>query len=160
MTVPRAITPVDRWLAQAQAAPEQACREWQDGGVALLPCGTRFCAVRIPTRLVHAAVGTCEETAVNAALASALDGPVIRDGHGQYEYALIRTAAPLEWQFDHEAPLLGDGTYLGVPAEEYDGESRASWAVPPRFPGNLCSLRSVESLVATGSARLAEELER
>jgi hypothetical protein len=157
MTIPRGISPIDHWLAQAQAAPELAWREWTEGGVALLPCGARFCAVRIPTQLVYAAVGTSEQEAVDAALAQTLDGPVIRDGQGQYDYALIRSAARKEWRFQREAPLLGDGTYLGVPKSEHDGSSRAHWAVPPRFPGDLCSLQAVEQLVAAGHASLTEE---
>ncbi len=156
MPDPTQISAVDRWLSQAQAAPEQAWREWRDGGVALLPCGNRFCAIRIPTQLVHAAVGTSEQPAVDTALSAALDGPVIRDEAGQHDYALIETIPRRDWPFQQDAPLLGHGTYLGVPKTEREGSSRTHWVVPPRFPGNLCSLRAVEELVATGRASLAE----
>ncbi|MGW5737032.1 MULTISPECIES: hypothetical protein [Streptomyces] len=154
MNLPRAITPVDRWLAQAQAGPEQAWREWRDEGIALLPCGSRFCAIRMPAQLVYAAVGTSDQKAVDVALAKALDGPVIRDEAGQHDYALIETIPREDWPFQREAPLLSEGTYLGVPRTEHEG--RTHWVLPPRFPGNLCSLRAVEQLVAAGHDTLAE----
>ncbi|MFD3574788.1 hypothetical protein [Streptomyces sp. NPDC058644] len=157
MTHHREISAVAHWLSEAQAGPELAWREWNDGGVAILPCGSRFCAIRIPVQLVYAAVGTSEPKAVDAALAARLDGPVILDRQGQYEYALTELITQKEWPFQREAPLLGDGTYLGVPKAERDGSSRAHWAVPPRFPGHLCSLQAVEQLVAAGCASLAEE---
>ncbi|MFH8492470.1 hypothetical protein [Streptomyces longisporoflavus] len=156
MTRHTEISAVERWLSYAQAAPELAWREWKDAGVALLPCGSRFCAIKIPAQLVFAAMGTPEYRAVDAALAQRLDGPVIHDGRDQYDYALIKAMNPKDWPFGREAPLLGDGTYLGVPKEEHNGPSRVHWAVPPRFPGNLCSPRSVEQLVAAGRAALAE----
>ncbi|MFH8288359.1 hypothetical protein [Streptomyces sp. NPDC018059] len=62
------------------AAPRRGLQEWREAGVALLPLGSRFDAVRLPEALVHAAVRTTEPQVIAERLAQRLPGPVIYDG--------------------------------------------------------------------------------
>lgn len=141
MTTPRDLSPVDHWLAHAQAALELAWREWQEGGVALLPLGEAFVAPRLPEALVYAAVGTAELEEVAERLEQRLQGPVIFDGRsmGGTYYALMERRDRLVWRHQDVAPLLGRGTYLGVPRLDRREPPGTYWAVPPRFTGDLCT---------------------
>ena len=91
------------WLARAHDHPERARTEWSRHGVALLPLGRRFSAVRLPGKLVVAAVGTTDAKAIAEELEFRLDGPVIHDS------LAIGASAWLIWT----APVmtsLGGGT--------------------------------------------------
>ncbi|MGW7073047.1 hypothetical protein ACWGII_41235 [Streptomyces sp. NPDC054855] len=141
---------ISQWFARSQQGVAQASREWTDRGVALLPCGTRFCAVRLSGRLVHAACGTDLTEAVRGTLAGMLAGPVICDAFGSHYYALVDPTPPLAWQYEEVAPLLGAGTYLGVPATHLTHPPGTFWLVLPDLPGDLCALTSVTALIAMG----------
>lgn len=56
------------WLAKAHPVPRQAMAEWANHGVALLPLGARFDAVRVPASRIHAAVGSDEPSVVAGTL--------------------------------------------------------------------------------------------
>lgn len=149
MTGPRASRMIEDWFAESQRAPEQARREWADTGVALLPLGTRFAAVRLAEALVHAAVDTTQPQELAACLTRLLDGPVIFDGRtmGGTYYALMRPRLGSPWKHQGIAPRLGAGTYLGVPRLDRREPPGTYWTVPPRFEGDLCAPRAVESLI-------------
>ncbi|MEV0657399.1 hypothetical protein [Streptomyces sp. NPDC050395] len=146
---------ISQWFAQAQQGPAQASREWTDRGVALLPCGTRFCAVRLPGRLVHAACGTDLTESVRGTLARTLAGPVICDAFATHYYVLVEPTPRRAWQHQDVAPLLGAGTYLGVPATHLTAPPGTYWLVLPEQPGDLCDLPSVTALIDRGRHCLA-----
>jgi len=110
---------ISEWLARAHPVPQQACAEWSNQGVALLPLGDLFAAVRLPGELVYAALGCEDPDQVAAALREWLHGPVIHDRRntGATYYALINWGAGVVQQLDQDedAPCLGKGVYLGVP---------------------------------------------
>ncbi|MFH9431173.1 hypothetical protein ACH4JZ_23160 [Streptomyces sp. NPDC017615] len=140
------------WLAGAHASPEQARREWARCGIALLPLGPRFGAVRIPGDLVHAAVGSEDGRDV----ANALDGPVIHD---------VRTLGPTYWALvphhdrpgDPETPFLGVGTYLGVPDLTVTAPPGSFWVRPPCHRHHLCGPEDVLALITDGRRELGQQ---
>ncbi|MFC8679823.1 hypothetical protein ACFUEN_44985 [Streptomyces griseorubiginosus] len=148
---------IDSWLALCHGNPRSARDEWQTQGVALIPMGYRLCAVRLRGDLVRAAVGSDDENEVAAALADRLGGAVISDHRSVITdryYALINTHAGLVWDLEEDAPCLGEGVFLGVPALQRRRPPGAYWAVPPRYEGDLCRPESVRLLVADGLREL------
>ncbi|MFI6011416.1 hypothetical protein ACIBAG_21795 [Streptomyces sp. NPDC051243] len=148
---------ISEWLAQANPAPQQAFTEWTDQGVALLPLGKLFAAIRIPGDLVYAAVGGEESEQVADILRMWLRGPVIHDHRsmGPTYYALIQWHAGLVWDYGEVAPCLHGDTYLGVPRIDRREPPGTYWAVPPRFEGNLCRPQAVRELIDAGRRQLA-----
>ncbi|GGO54274.1 hypothetical protein [Streptomyces lasiicapitis] len=135
------------WFARAHPVPRQAMSEWANHGIALLPLGERFDAIRVPGRLVHAAVGTTRAEVVEQALADWLHGPVIcdtRTGSGCY-YALVAPDAAWEGPGDR----LRTGTYLAVPRIGKQVSPVTYWAVPPQRRGQLCDPAHLHALLAT-----------
>ncbi|MEU1119682.1 MULTISPECIES: hypothetical protein [unclassified Streptomyces] len=157
MTTPRETSQTADWLARSQQEPAQARREWADTGVALLPCGRRFDAVRFPERLVHCAVRSTDPQVIAARLAQSLDGPVIYDGRamGGTFYALTRPRLRRTWRHEDVAPWLGADTYLGVPRLTRTEPPGTHWVVVPRYEGDLCDPLAVAALSRIG--RSAEE---
>lgn len=153
---------IAEWLARAQEAPAHAWSEWSTTGVALLPLGRRFVTVRLPEALVYAAVETADLKEVAERLEQRLQGPVIYDDRtmGGTYYGLVEPRERPVWTHQDVAPLLGRGTFLGVPKLTRREAPGTHWAVPPRFIGDLCSPESVAALVAHGRERLAKELEQ
>ncbi|MGI5196596.1 hypothetical protein ACQEVY_23590 [Streptomyces sp. CA-288835] len=159
---------IEHWFLATHPAPEQVRAEWTQAGVALLPLGTLFSAVRIPASLVVAAVGSDKHTDVDALLEEVLDGgPVICDPRHRRYYALVPGSMPDRW---HDAaedwrPLgvecLGRGWYLGVPrlqAAELNPEAWASyWSVPMPSAAVLCQPLAVARLIAVGQRRMGQE---
>lgn len=159
----------EHWLLSTYPAPEhdRIREEWRRHGVAVLPLGTLFSAVRLPARLVLALVGGKAPSAeVDAFLGEVLDGPVICDPRGRY-YVLVPASMPATW---HQAAddwraldvdCLGRGTYLGVPAvdtTEFDPRSNVSyWSVPMSSAAVLCAPLAVARLIAAGRHHLTEE---
>ena len=127
----------EHWLmATCPAASHERLRmEWQENGVALLPLGTLFSAVRIPGRLIFATALTEDREEVDAFLDDALrGGPVICAPHGSRYYALVpgsvsRTwrEAAKEWR-SADVEVLGIGSYLGVPRVDATGYAEACGA--------------------------------
>jgi len=150
---------IAQWLARAHPVPEQARAEWATQGVALLPLGKLFCAVRLPGDLVSAAVSSAAADQVADALAKLLQGPVIHDHRstGATYYALINWGAGVIQQMDQndDAPCLSTGTYLGVPRIDRREPPGTYWVVPPRYDGDLCRPGAVRSLIAKGRRTLA-----
>ncbi|MEU9402229.1 hypothetical protein [Streptomyces sp. SID4985] len=138
------------WLAGAHASPEQARREWSRCGVALLPLGPRFDAVRIPGDLLHAAVGGGD-------IGNVLNGPVIHDVRtlGPTYWALVPHQG--DWPGDPETPLLSHGTYLGVPDLIVTGPPGSFWVTPPSRRHHLCRAEDVLALIDYGRKELGRE---
>ncbi|MEV5975775.1 hypothetical protein [Streptomyces sp. NPDC052114] len=155
---PALVSAITDWFACTLQTPEQARREWADTGIALLPLGHRFDAVRLPDALVHASVGSTAAEEVSRRLGQLLRGPVIYDGRtmGGTYYALIRPIERSVWRHQDIAPRLGTDTYMGVPRLTRTEPPGTYWVVRPRFQGDLCDLPAVESLVTAGHAVLSE----
>ncbi|MVO87946.1 hypothetical protein GPA10_25100 [Streptomyces sp. p1417] len=146
---------VTDWLAATHPVPRQAHAEWANHGVALLPLGVRFDAIRVPGQLLHDALGSADPQTVAAALDGWLHGPVIRDsrtGSGQY-YVLV--APDAEWQGD--AVRLSSGTYLAVPRVGEQVSPVTRWTVPPQRYGQLCDPAHLAALLATAEPLKAIE---
>ncbi|MFD9863609.1 hypothetical protein [Streptomyces alboflavus] len=138
---------VSCWLAQAHPISHQVHEEWLRHGVALLPLGRHFDAIRVPAARIHAALGTDDPATVTADLADRLHGPVIRDtrsGERPY-YVLVAPAA--EWDGDGAEERLSAGTYLGVPRLG-PLSTAAAWAVPPKHAGDLCDPARLRAVLA------------
>ncbi|MET8682877.1 hypothetical protein ABZV77_01565 [Streptomyces sp. NPDC004732] len=136
------------WLARAQQEPRHAHREWAERGIALLPLGTRFNAVCLPARLVYSAAGTDDLGIATQTLAELLDGPVVHNRPKHEYYALVERTPTMRWTQEYrEAPMLGSGHFLSVPASDLTGPTGLYWAVRPRIVGDLCPVQSVAALV-------------
>ena len=160
-TVQRAA--VEQWLRSAHPTPSAAQAEWDgDSGVALLPLGTLFSAVRIPRTVVLDSIrlDTAHNGTLDRFLAQMLgDGPVICDQHAQLYYALVPADTPQVWTTAaaewprYGVEILGDAWHLGVPRLptefEYGPRPAGYWSVPMRRPGELCEPSAVARLVAT-----------
>ncbi|WP_253916569.1 hypothetical protein [Streptomyces sp. MNP-20] len=138
-------------LAEAAPNPGTVWEAWERYGVALLPLGRHFDALRVPAEQVHDVVGSDEADTVATVLTAWLDGPVLRDfrsSRGPY-YVLIAPGA--DW--DGPAERLTTGTYLGV-ARPGHATLLSRWVVLPPHPGALCNTQYVRTLLAaTASLR-------
>lgn len=148
------------WLARAGRSPEQSQLEWRNQGVALIPLGRLFDAVRIPESLVHSVAGVRDASTVNSWLGWSLNGgPVIHDPAGRRYYALVPPGTAQEWR-PAAAQCLSEGTYLGVPhpdlTELDQGTLYSYWAVPVTRPGKLCQVSDVLTVAMVGGV-LADE---
>ncbi|WP_409239833.1 hypothetical protein [Streptomyces sp. PA5.6] len=153
MTSPREQSAVFDWLARSQAAPHQAHREWAERGIALLPLGKRFNTVTLPARLVHSGVGTDDLDAVATTLAELFCGPVIHN-RPQHQYSALVAPCPTpRWPYPEEAPMLGAGDFLSVPACDLTGPTGLYWAVRPCIVGDLCPVQSVAALVSIARSK-------
>jgi hypothetical protein len=161
----------EHWLLSTlpDAGRDRARLEWQEHGVAMLPLGTLFSAVRIPGSLIMTITGNAALNDIDAFLSDALNGgPVICDPHGKRYYALVPASVPVtwhqaadEWRASMEVDCLGRGTYLGVPkvdAAEPNPAARASyWSVPMSSAAMLCQPLAVARLIAAMRHQLARE---
>ncbi|GAA0616960.1 hypothetical protein [Streptomyces crystallinus] len=152
---PRAITD---WLASAHPVPAQARREFAVG-IALVPTGDKFDAIRLPAPLVHAAVGSEDPDAVAAFLAKTLPGggAVIHDayGVGVWYYALVPPGTHVDWRVP-DVECLRPGTWLGVPRVDLTARPGPHWTLPPREPGCVCAPHALTNLIALGHDKLRE----
>ncbi|GGO42779.1 hypothetical protein [Streptomyces lasiicapitis] len=135
---------ISAWLAGADPHPRTVHAAWADRGIALLPLGHRFDAVRVPAARVHAAVHSDDPRTVAAFLRDWLAGPVIRDTRGPY-YVLIAPDSP--WNGREER--LTTGTFLGVPRLGHPVSTLTRWVVPPTAPGDLCDPAHLGALLLT-----------
>ncbi|MET7746723.1 hypothetical protein [Streptomyces sp. NPDC005385] len=144
---------IAQWLARSARVPAEADREWREQGVALLTMGDRLQAVRLSPGLVHAVVGNDDPDQVAASLTEIVGGPIIRDRPGlagSLYYALISGHAGVVWDYAREAPVIGQGIYLGIPAPHRRKPPGPYWLIPPRYDGDVCRPESVRQLVARG----------
>jgi hypothetical protein len=152
---------IAEWLTREHPTPIQVWTEWAAHGVALLPLGKRFAAVRMTMDVVHAAVGSDSADQVAEVLVALLDGPVVYDRRvtGATYYALVQWHPDLVWAHDEVAPCLGRGIYLGVPRIDRRKPPGTYWVVAPRYAGDLCAPEAVAALVDIGRQRLLQSAE-
>lgn len=160
----------EHWLLSTLTHPAQGRLEWNRHGVAALPLGGLFAAVRLPARLVLARVGlhTMPSASIDAFLQDALNGgPVICDPRHRRYYALVPATVPTswrqaadDWREQANVETLGRGCLLGVPrlthTEPVNGLD-SYWSVPPESMGILCAPLDVARLIAAGQRLLASE---
>lgn len=153
---------VSHWLLQAAEDVHAARAMWEDAtsGIALLRCGGLIGAVRIPGRLVWAALGTRELEEVDARLVSWFyGGAVFMDLHSALYYALVPGSTYRRWEGAEfqDVACLGADSYVGVPAPHLtEPRGRAYWCVSPDGPGELCDVAEVWQLLHRGRAVLAD----
>lgn len=160
----------EQWLLATLPAQKRdtARMEWQNHGVALLPLGTLFSAVRIPERLVQAVARIDDPAMCGLFLAAALDdGPVICDPDRRRYYALVPASmshwqmAVRVWRTMLGVEILGRNTLLGVPpvdAVGFDRRTRAPyWTLPMTSAGVLCDPHEVAQLMAAAARYCAPE---
>ena len=158
----------EHWLLAGSRNRDRTRMEWQEQGVALLPLGVRFAAVRLPASLVLAAACLPWELArVDSFLDEVLDGgPVICDPHGRRYYALVPASVPVTWRQavddwrSFDVDCLGRESYLGVPrvdAVDCDPPCASYWSVPMSSAGVLCGPLNVARLIAAGRHRMVDE---
>ena len=148
------------WYAHCLPDPADAHAEWREYGVAILPLGEYFEAVRIPGRIALAAVDGGEGRVVDLSLALALEGPVIHDSRGRNYYALVEPGTGRNWNPRHAVECLGHGTHLGVPDIGQDRPAPGRpvyWAAVPGPNAFFCRPSALGLLVRVGVARLTEE---
>ncbi|HEX5567777.1 MAG TPA: hypothetical protein VFY14_12760 [Streptomyces sp.] len=145
------------WLLSAVRDRQAARADWAESGVALIPCGTLFSAIRLPADLVHAAAGTTETSAVNAYLREALHGPVFANRHADLYYSLTPASTARHWADPgaEGVAALGKGAFLGVPHPSLTRPEpgRPYWPVPMDSPGVLCDTDAVVQLITEGHTR-------
>ncbi|GAA0598586.1 hypothetical protein GCM10010394_30180 [Streptomyces crystallinus] len=147
----RAHRVVTDWLASAHPVPAQARREFAVG-IALVPTGKKFDAIRLPAPIVHTAAGSEDPDVVAAFLARTLPGgAVIHDayGVGVWYYALAPPGTHAGWRAP-DAECLRPGTWLGVPRPDLTARPGPHWALPPLRAGSVCAAGAVDELVALG----------
>ncbi|MFJ6386466.1 hypothetical protein ACIQJT_02535 [Streptomyces sp. NPDC091972] len=138
---------------------DQARMEWEEYQVTLMPLGVRFCAVRLPERLVHRVVRTNSPRMSAEYLAAALDdGPVIHDPRQRRYYALAPASMPERWQNAASywetlgVSFLGRGSVVGIPRVDcvtLNPQTWATyWAVPMPSAGVLCDPMTIARLIA------------
>ncbi|MFH9074042.1 hypothetical protein [Streptomyces alboflavus] len=143
------------WFAGAHPVPRQAETEWARHGVAMLPLGERFDAIRVPASRIHAALGSDDPDTVDAALLDWLHGPVVRDvrtGSGLY-YVLIAPDAAWEGTEDR----LRRDVYLALPRLGQRISPVTYWVVQPERAGQLCDPARLVALLSTAEALKATE---
>lgn len=161
---------VERWLLSAlpEFGRTRARDEWNEYGVAVLPLGTLFSAVRLPALLVHAVAASTVPEDIDDVLTEALNGgPVICDlRRGRY-YALVPAGVPTAWQDAAEdwrradVEVLGRGWYVGVPRTDATepGLTDSYWSVPMPSAAILCTALGVARLIAAGVHVLDQDTE-
>ncbi|MEU2563851.1 hypothetical protein ABZ626_31655 [Streptomyces longispororuber] len=137
---------VTAWLAGAALHPEAVWAEWEQYGVALIPLGRRFDAVRVPAERMHAAAGSDTPRIVANALEAWLAGPVLRDLRSSLGPYYVLIAPDAEWSGPEDR--LSTNTYLGVPRPGHP-TMLTRWIVEPQTPGHLCDPRHLRALLAT-----------
>ncbi|MYR57488.1 hypothetical protein GTY54_15035 [Streptomyces sp. SID625] len=156
----------EHWLLSTRTDARRARREWDEQGIALLPLGTLFSAVRIPAALVQTLAGSSMLSEIDAFLGEALHGdPVICDPRWGTYYALVPASMPVTWRpatdgwRSRDVECLGRGAYLGVPrltATTFRSYAAGTyWSVPMASPAELCASLTVARLIAAGVHRLA-----
>lgn len=156
------------WLLStlSPAGRDRARMEWEKQGVALLPLGTLFSAVRLPRVLVQALAASSDPEDIDAFLEEALmGGPVICDPSGGRYYVLVPASVPRtyrktideEWR-SNDVDCLGKDSYLGVPSVDAveHGPHPSYWSVPMPSAAELCGALTVARVIAAGAGRLKE----
>ncbi|MFI2209610.1 hypothetical protein [Streptomyces sp. NPDC020141] len=156
---PSTDTAIGHWLAASLREPQTALHGWRADPITMLPTGRLFDAVRIPGKLVHAAIGATDHAPVSAGLEKTLAGPVISDS--RWYYALVPPHTSETWT-SGLAQCLGQGAWLTVPRPDHtqDTGTRVHWCTPMTNPGRLCDPPAVAALIDHGHKALTTPTRR
>ncbi|MDJ0460568.1 hypothetical protein [Streptomyces sp. H27-C3] len=122
------------WLASADPDPTRA-RLWiSQTSIVLLPLGRTFDAIKVP------------EHPAREAMATGIDGPVIRDPGGRVRYFLIPPGSAAGWSTPG-TERLGDTSYLTVPAPAVMYPPGPHWVQPPDGSGTLVDPAALAALL-------------
>ncbi|MFD0413070.1 hypothetical protein [Streptomyces sp. NPDC127108] len=146
---------ISAWLAGADPHPGAVHTAWAERGLALLPLGHRFDAIRVPAARVHAAVHSDDPHTVAAFLRDWLAGPVIRDTRGAPGPYYVLIAPHSTWHGTEER--LSTHTFLGVPRLGHPVSTLTRWVVQPTAPGELCDPAHLSALLMTAETLKAVE---
>ncbi|MEC4016131.1 bifunctional DNA primase/polymerase [Streptomyces sp. H27-D2] len=127
------------WLAKADPDREHARTWFANAGVALLPVGRIWDAVRIDGQLA------------TRILQAGIDGPVIQD-HGSYYY-LVPLGTATTWTVAGTA-CLGDSCYIAVPTPSRISGQAVHWMQPPDGSGALVDPARLAELTDTYRAEV------
>ncbi|MFF9582511.1 hypothetical protein [Streptomyces achromogenes] len=102
---------------------------------------------------MHEAVGSDDHQAVATAARTELRGPLIRDvlATGPTYWALTEYHTGVTWVDVARTPLLGWGTYLGVPDITVTEPPGPYWVEPPRWRGDLCYRPTLFDFIMRGA---------
>jgi hypothetical protein len=151
----------EHWLLSTLADPRKGREEWKEHGVAMLPLGGLFSAIRLPGALVLAVTGahSLPSVEIDALLAEALGGaPVICDPRHHRYYVLVPATVPTSWRAavddwrTDDVDALGRGTMLGVPklSRTQPRTFDSYWSVPMESAAALCPPLTVARFIAVG----------
>ncbi|MCC3769461.1 hypothetical protein [Streptomyces sp. UNOC14_S4] len=121
-----------RWLASADNNRAHADQWFTNAGVAILPVGKVWDAIRVDKPLA------------GYVLAAQLPGPVIRDGEDHY--FLVAPGSASRWTTPG-SQALGPACYVAVPAPEHTKGPGIYWVQPPDGSGLLVDSERLAALV-------------
>ncbi|WP_416978674.1 hypothetical protein [Streptomyces sp. T028] len=158
----------EHWLLSTLRDPQKGRDQWQAAGVAMLPLGTLFCAVRLPARLVLAVTGAqrLPAAAIDAVLNDALGGaPVICDPRHRRYYVLLPASVHRSWNDAADdwrlmgIDVLGRGSMLGVPDLERTQPRTLDsyWSVPMESAAVLGAPLTVARFIAAAQHLLGDD---
>jgi len=158
----------EQWLLSTLPEPRKGREQWQTTGVAVLPLGTLFSAVRLPGRLVLAVAGAhrLPSATIDTFLNDALRGaPAICDPRHQRYYVLLPASVPVSWANatddwrSADVDVLGRGTILGVPDLERTQPRPLDsyWSVPMESAAMLGAPLTVARFIAAARHLLGDD---
>ncbi|CAM5251461.1 hypothetical protein SGLAM104S_01648 [Streptomyces glaucescens] len=119
----------EHWLAATHPNAAQVRWEWQHRGLALLPLGGLFCAVRLPDHLVRAVAARARKDPAVYLMEELRGGPVIRNPRHEQYHALVPRSMPEEWAGAvAEWPTWAPSAWAAAPTWVYRLSTR--WRTP------------------------------
>lgn len=123
-----ALTAASEWLASADPDPGRAQLWMSQTRIVMLPLGSLFDAVRVPTDVGKRIVET------------GIEGPVVRDPRGSVDYFLVPPGTSATWETPEgvaDVTCLGPATWLTVPSLPVTAPPGAYWIQAPDGSGLL-----------------------
>ncbi|MEG3631362.1 hypothetical protein [Streptomyces poriticola] len=142
------------WLASAAPDPEACLREWERNplGVALLPAGTAWDVLILPSRLGYPTLDV---------LTRVLDqpGPVLADFGDARTGFFVPPGTAARW-LGTGIRTAGRGTWIVVPHPAWPAPGGIRWLVPPDGSGTLTDPALLELAMHEAAAQQAAEPEQ
>jgi len=122
-----------QWLASAHPNPQRAYWEWEEQGVAVIPVGPVWDAVKLPS------TGTNPSLVRDVLAECGVDGPIIHNPSTGANSVLVPPGTS-PWHLPGTVLLHASDDYeqlLGVPAIERQTPPGLHWVIPPDGTGHL-----------------------
>ncbi|MET8677359.1 hypothetical protein ABZW18_07170 [Streptomyces sp. NPDC004647] len=141
------ISAAARRLAGSEDQARQVEAEWWERGIALLPVGPAWDAVKLPDSLVRRVAAGDHPEPVRAVLAEfGVTGPVFleRDTY----YVLVPPGTAARWDAGAECITTTESKshYMGIPSPAQDDATWSHWVIRPDADA-LCSPAAVRALI-------------